>query len=84
MIRLTLTDGTRLQLPDVDVSEIEPVAGGSVVHRASGKPLHVAQDARTVEVRLRVALAAIEQVEEEAPAASRRLVLAPMIRFGRA
>lgn len=67
MIRLTLTDGTRLQLTAAEVTEIEPIAGGSLVHRATGKPLHVVQDARTVELRLRAALAAAERTEEEAP-----------------
>ena len=56
-IRVTLADGTRTQIAADAVSGVEPQGRGSLVHLNSGETLPVAQDARTVELRIDAALA---------------------------
>ena len=67
MIRLTLPDGTRTQLEASEITDVEPVAGGSLVHRAVGEPMKVMQDARTIQTRINIELDAPADVQE-APA----------------
>ncbi|MDB5738949.1 MAG: hypothetical protein JWO65_2617 [Sphingomonas bacterium] len=57
MIRLTLHDGTRTQLAASDITDIEPAGGGAIIHRISGEPLRVQQNARTIETRMNAELA---------------------------
>ena len=56
MIRLTLPDGTRIQLAASEITDVEPIPGGALIHKASGDPLRVMQDARTVQTRVNVEL----------------------------
>jgi hypothetical protein len=65
MIRLTLPDGTRTQLEASEITDVEPIAGGSLVHRAVGDPMKVMQDARTIQTRVNAELdSAVAEVEE--------------------
>ena len=68
MIRLTLPDGTRTQLEASEITDVEPVAGGSLVHRAVGEPMKVMQDARTIQTRINAELDAAPADVQEAPA----------------
>jgi len=68
MIRLTLPDGTRTQLEASEITDVEPVAGGSLVHRAAGVPMKVMQDARTIQTRINAELDAAAAEIEDAPA----------------
>ena len=87
MIRLTLPDGTRTQLDAFEITDVEPVAGGSLIHRAAGEPIKVLQDARTIQTRINAELdsAAAEDQEvparmpdaEPAPAAAAELAIEP-------
>jgi hypothetical protein len=56
MIRLTLPDGTRIQLEASEITDVEPVAGGSLVHRNAGDPIKVMQNARTIQTRVNAEL----------------------------
>lgn len=56
MIRLTLPDGTRIQLEASEITDVEPIPGGALIHTASGDPLKVMQDARTIQTRINVEL----------------------------
>jgi len=56
MIRLTLPDGTRTHLEASEITDVEPIAGGSLVHRAVGEPMKVMQDARTIQTRINAEL----------------------------
>ena len=71
MIGLTLPDGTRTQLEASEITDVEPIAGGSLVHRAAGEPMKVMQDARTIQTRINVELntAATDDEPATAPAA---------------
>lgn len=55
-IRLTREDGTRIQLSAGQIVYTKPAPGGTLVHLASGELLKVVQDARTVDLRVTVAL----------------------------
>ena len=68
MIRLTLPDGTRTQLEASEITDVEPVAGGSLVHRAVGEPIKVMHDARTIQTRVNAELDAVPSDVQEAPA----------------
>lgn len=65
-IRVTLADGTRTQVAAEDVESVEPDGRGARLYLSSGETLSVAQDARTVELRIEAALA---QAAPEAPVA---------------
>ncbi len=67
MIRLTLPDGTRTQLEASEVTDVEPIAGGSLVHRAAGEPMKVMQDARTIQTRINAELDTAAAAVEVAP-----------------
>ena len=67
MIRLTLPDGTRTQLEASEITDVEPIAGGSLVHRASGEPMKVMQDARTIQTRINAELDTAAAEVEVAP-----------------
>ena len=67
MIRLTLPDGTRTQLEASEITDVEPIAGGSLVHRAAGEPMKVMQDARTIQTRINAELDTAAAEVEEAP-----------------
>jgi hypothetical protein len=69
MIRLTLPDGTRIQLEASEITDVEPVAGGALVHRAVGDPIKVMQNARTIQTRINAELdtVAAEQESDETP-----------------
>ena len=64
MIRLTLPDGTRIQIEASEITDVEPIPGGALIHRASGDPLHVMQDARTVQTRVNAELDRLATLEE--------------------
>lgn len=66
IVRLTLQDGTRIQLPVDEIAYVEPIAGGTLIRRSAGEPLKAVQDVRTVEVRVRAALAAGARDNEQA------------------
>jgi len=68
MIRLTLPDGTRTHLEASEITDVEPVAGGSLVHRAVGEPMKVMQDARTIETRINAELDAAAAEVQDSPA----------------
>ena len=71
MIRLTLPDGTRMQLEASEITDVEPIAGGSLVHRTAGDPMKVMQDARTIQTRINAEFdSAVAEVEEAPIAAS--------------
>lgn len=61
-IRVTLMDGTRTQIAAGDVESVEPDGRGAILYLASGEALCVAQDARTVELRIEAVLAQEAQV----------------------
>ena len=65
-IRVTLADGTRTQIAAEDVESVEPDGRGALLYLSSGETLSVAQDARTVELRIEAALA---QAVPETPVA---------------
>ena len=67
MIRLTLPDGTRTQLEASEITDVETIAGGSLVHRAAGEPMMVMQDARTIQTRINAELNAAAPEDREAP-----------------
>lgn len=58
VVRLTLQDGTRIQLSAEEIAYVEPVSRGALIHLDFGEPLKVVQDVRTIELRVKVALAA--------------------------
>jgi hypothetical protein len=66
-IRVTLADGTRTQIAAEHVESVEPEGRGAILYLSSGETLSVAQDARTVELRIEAALA--QDVRETAVAA---------------
>jgi hypothetical protein len=76
MIRLTLPDGTRTQLDASEITDVEPIAGGSLVHRVVGEPMKVLQDARTIQTRINAELDAAAADLEEAPIEDARVALA--------
>jgi len=76
--RVTRLDGTRTQIAAEDVESVEPQARGCCIYLSSGETLFVAQDIRTVELRIEAALAhtvieteiAPEHAELDAPKAA--------------
>jgi hypothetical protein len=68
MIRLTLPDGTRTHLGASEITYVEPVAGGSLIHRAVGEPMKVMQDSRTIQTRINTELDAATADVQDAPA----------------
>ena len=77
MIRLTLPDGTRTQLEASEITDVEPIAGGSLVHRAAGEPMEVMQDARTIQARINAELDTAAAEVREAPSAVAEAAPAP-------
>ncbi len=63
MIRLTLSDGIRTQIPAKDVAYIEPDGKGSMIHPIGGEAVKALQDVRTIEARVRAVLAANSSAE---------------------
>ena len=85
MIRLTLPDGTRIQIEASEITDVEPMPGGALIHRASGDPLQVMQDARTVQTRVNAELdklAALEEAPQTAEASeiASTLVTGPAVK----
>ncbi|WP_257558906.1 MULTISPECIES: hypothetical protein [Sphingobium] len=64
LIPVTLQDGTRIRLRADEIAYVEPVGRGALIHRDSGEPLMVVHDARTVELRVIVALAGRADTQE--------------------
>lgn len=67
MIRLTLPDGTRTQLDAFEITDVEPVSGGSLIHHAGGEPIKVLQDAKTIQTRINTELDAGSAETEDVP-----------------
>ena len=65
-IRLTLPDGTRTQLDAFEITDVEPVQGGSFIHRAAGEPIKILQDAKTIQTRINAELDAGSVESEDA------------------
>lgn len=66
VVRLTLEDGTRIQLAPDEVAYSEPEGRGTLIHLVSGELVKVAQDNRTVDLRV-VAALSTSPVRHELP-----------------
>ncbi len=55
MIRLTLSDGTRIQIAADDVTDVETRETGTLVHLKTGETVQVLQNAQIIETRLKIA-----------------------------
>lgn len=67
VVRVTLHDGTRIQLTAGEIAYVEPIARGALIHLDSGESVKVVQDVRTVELRVDVALATKAVRQESLP-----------------